>query len=108
MVEFLFIFSVRERIIRLQHENKMLKQDRTETDQAEVLQTMLDEAQKRSNELQSEVRYDELINCMAIFYKDLFIVIIWSSMSTFNSIALNFTNIKQYASSAYCLLSSSF
>ncbi len=48
----------RERMIRLQHENKMLKlqKDATDEEQAQLMQTMLDDANARKNELESEVR----------------------------------------------------
>ena len=49
----------RERLIRLQHENKMLKlkQAENQDEQGQLLQTMLDDANARKNELESEIRY---------------------------------------------------
>jgi len=49
---------VRERIIRLQHENKMLKLQKSENedDQSEMLKSLLDDANARKNELESELR----------------------------------------------------
>ena len=52
------IFCFRERIIRLQHENKMLKlkQGETTDEKSELLQSLLDDANARKNELESENR----------------------------------------------------
>ncbi|KAK2189347.1 hypothetical protein NP493_109g07060 [Ridgeia piscesae] len=48
----------KEKIIRLQHENKMLKVQQTdrESEQGQLLQNQLDDANTRKNELESEVR----------------------------------------------------
>ena len=56
---FFSIAISRERLIRLQHENKMLKLQRAETEdeQGQLLQGMLDDANARKNELESEVRW---------------------------------------------------
>ena len=45
-------------MIRLQHENKMLKVQQTDmaSEQGQLLQTLLDDANARKNELESEVR----------------------------------------------------
>merc|ERR1712042_340167 len=54
--------EVKERIIRLQHENKMLKLARGEAEEeqalcwGQLLQGMLDDANARKNEFESEVR----------------------------------------------------
>ncbi|KAI0231339.1 Hook-like protein 3 [Lamellibrachia satsuma] len=50
--------DVREKMIRLQHENKMLKVQQTDmaSEQGQLLQTLLDDANARKNELESEVR----------------------------------------------------
>lgn len=52
------LFTFREKLIRLQHENKMLKLQRTasEDEQSELLQSQLDDANARKNELESETR----------------------------------------------------
>lgn len=49
---------VREKLLRLEHENKMLKlRDTGDNDeQSQVLQNMLDDANMRKNELETEVR----------------------------------------------------
>ena len=46
-------------MIRLQHENKMLKlkQGETADEKSELLQSLLDDANARKNELESENRY---------------------------------------------------
>ena len=48
----------REKMIRLQHENKMLRvqQSDRESEQGQLLQNQLDDANTRKNELESEVR----------------------------------------------------
>jgi len=50
--------EVKERLIRLQHENKMLKLSRAECEdeQGKLTQDMLDDANARNSELQSELR----------------------------------------------------
>lgn len=50
--------AIKEKMLRLEHENKMLKlQSSGETSQqAEVLQTMLDDANARKNELETDLR----------------------------------------------------
>ena len=52
-------YHFRERLIRLQHENKMLKLQRaaSEDDQSQVLQTMIEDTNRRNSELESECRY---------------------------------------------------
>ncbi len=56
IIQFPFIF--REKLIRLQHENKMLKLQAGENqdEQGQLLQSMLDDANARKNELESENR----------------------------------------------------
>ena len=48
----------REKVIRLQHENKMLRMQQSdmESEQGQLLQSMLDDANTRRNELESDVR----------------------------------------------------
>ena len=48
----------RERILRLQHENKLLKLQRSSTTQeeTELIQTQLEDATARNSELESELR----------------------------------------------------
>ena len=48
----------RERLIRLQHENKMLKLNQAENDgeNSQLLQTMLEDSKERNAELESQVR----------------------------------------------------
>ena len=48
-------------MIRLQHENKMLrlKQGESADENAQLLQSLLDDANARKSELESENRYDE-------------------------------------------------
>lgn len=50
--------EVKERLIRLQHENKMLKLNRQGSDeeQLQVVQSMLDDARQRESEMQTENR----------------------------------------------------
>ncbi|XP_022087313.1 protein Hook homolog 3-like isoform X2 [Acanthaster planci] len=50
--------EIREKIIRLQHENKMLKlkQGETTDEKTQLLQSLLDDADARKNELESENR----------------------------------------------------
>ena len=52
------LFLYREKILRLQHENKMLKLQKSssEDENGQLLQSMLDDANSRKNELESEVR----------------------------------------------------
>lgn len=49
---------VRERLIRLQHENKMLKlaQEGSDNEQIALLQSLLEDANSRKNELETENR----------------------------------------------------
>lgn len=51
-------FYYREKILRLEHENKMLKlkSNSTESDDSQVLQSMLDDTNSRKNELETELR----------------------------------------------------
>lgn len=54
-----FVFwVVRERLIRLQHENKMLKlaQEGSDNEQIALLQSLLEDANSRKNELETENR----------------------------------------------------
>lgn len=53
--------SRRERLIRLQHENKMLKlnQEGSDNEKIVLLQSLLEDANIRKNELESENRYQE-------------------------------------------------
>ena len=62
-INFLFIYIIlhfffREKILRLEHENKMLKLKSSgdNDEQSQVLQTMLDDANSRKNELETEIR----------------------------------------------------
>ncbi|XP_053395415.1 protein Hook homolog 3-like isoform X3 [Mercenaria mercenaria] len=50
--------EVKEKILRLEHENKMLKLKSSgdSDEQSQVLQTMLDDANSRKNELETEIR----------------------------------------------------
>ena len=50
--------SNREKLLRLEHENKMLKLRDTgdNEEQSQVLQTLLDDANLRKNELETELR----------------------------------------------------
>ena len=50
--------SHREKLLRLEHENKMLKLRDTgdNEEQSQVLQTLLDDANLRKNELETELR----------------------------------------------------
>ena len=57
----------------MQHENKMLKLQQAENqdEQGQLLQSMLDDANARKNELESENRYDssfELGNFVRLFF----------------------------------------
>ena len=56
--------SHREKLLRLEHENKMLKLRDTgdNEEQSQVLQTLLDDANLRKNELETELRWAEFIN----------------------------------------------
>lgn len=49
---------LRERLIRLQHENKMLKlaQEGSDNEQIALLQSLLEDANSRKNELETENR----------------------------------------------------
>jgi hypothetical protein len=55
--QFLFC-SFREKLIRLQHENKMLKihQEGSDNEKIALLQSLLDDANLRKNELETENR----------------------------------------------------
>lgn len=50
--------AIKEKMLRLEHENKMLKLQNSgeSSEQAEVLQTMLDDANARKNELETDLR----------------------------------------------------
>ncbi|KAL1431569.1 hypothetical protein MTO96_014085 [Rhipicephalus appendiculatus] len=50
--------EIKEKLIRLQHENKMLKLERSSSEgqQVTLLKTMLEDAQSRQNDLETEVR----------------------------------------------------
>lgn len=52
-------FSHRERLIRLQHENKILKinEGATVDKQLTLVQSMLDDSRSRVNELETDNRY---------------------------------------------------
>lgn len=54
-----FFFFYRERLIRLQHENKILKinEGATVDKQLTLVQSMLDDARSRINELETDNRY---------------------------------------------------
>ena len=54
-----FCVCYREKVIRLQHENKMLKlkQAENEGENIQLLQTMLEDSNERKGELESQVRY---------------------------------------------------
>ena len=57
----------------MQHENKMLKLQQAENqdEQGQLLQSMLDDANARKNELESENRYDsslELMNLVILYF----------------------------------------
>jgi protein HOOK3 len=56
--QYLPILFCREKILRLEHENKMLKLKSSgdNDEQSQVLQTMLDDANSRKNELETEIR----------------------------------------------------
>ena len=53
-----FSFALREKLIRLQHENKMLKinQEGSDNEKIALLQSLLDDANLRKNELETENR----------------------------------------------------
>ncbi|KAL8622498.1 hypothetical protein ACOMHN_034161 [Nucella lapillus] len=50
--------EIKEQLLRLEHENKMLKMESsgTQSEESEVLQSQLDDVNARNNELQTEVR----------------------------------------------------
>lgn len=50
--------AIKEKLLRLEHENKMLKLQNSgeSSEQSEVLQTMLDDANARKNELETDLR----------------------------------------------------
>lgn len=54
----LFYFFDREHLIRLQHENKMLKlaQEGSDNEKIALLQSLLEDASRRKNELETENR----------------------------------------------------
>lgn len=56
---FIYFFFYRERLIRLQHENKILKinEGATVDKQLTLVQSMLDDARSRINELETDNRY---------------------------------------------------
>lgn len=53
-----FSSALREKLIRLQHENKMLKinQEGSDNEKIALLQSLLDDANLRKNELETENR----------------------------------------------------
>lgn len=53
-----FSSALREKLIRLQHENKMLKinQEGSDNEKIALLQSLLDDASLRKNELETENR----------------------------------------------------
>lgn len=58
-----YFLLTREKLLRLEHENKMLKlRDTGDNDeQSQVLQNMLDDANLRKNELETEVRLVNIV-----------------------------------------------
>uniref|UniRef100_A0AAY4A7V2 Calponin-homology (CH) domain-containing protein n=1 Tax=Denticeps clupeoides TaxID=299321 RepID=A0AAY4A7V2_9TELE len=58
--------EIRERLIRLQHENKMLKlnQEGSDNEQIALLQSLLEDANSRKNELETENRYRKTIHSL--------------------------------------------
>lgn len=58
---------LRERLIRLQHENKMLKlaQEGSDNEQIALLQSLLEDANSRKNELETENRSLTLKNTLS-------------------------------------------
>ena len=69
-------------MIRLQHENKMLKlkQGETADEKSELLQSLLDDANARKNELESENRYlfsDDMIIVMWKYKCIIFTCMVW-------------------------------
>lgn len=60
----------REKFIRLQHENKMLRvqQEESEREKIAALQTQLEEAHKAQSELDTENRSDQLICVLLSFW----------------------------------------
>lgn len=61
----------REKFIALQHENKMLRvqQEEYEREKIAALQTQLEEAHKSQSELDTENRFNQLIDVMQDVYK---------------------------------------
>lgn len=55
---FIFYLFYREHLIRLQHENKMLKlaQEGSDNEKIALLQSLLEDANRRKNELETENR----------------------------------------------------
>jgi len=49
--------SVSERMVRLQHENQLLKTQSSSTENSQLLQSMLDDANTHKHELECQVRY---------------------------------------------------
>ena len=56
----------REKMLRLEHENKMLKLQNSgeSSEQADVLQTMLDDANARKNELETDLRSVDIMSTL--------------------------------------------
>jgi len=48
---------VRERMVRLQHENQLLKMQSSSDENSQLLQSMLDDANAHKHELECQVRY---------------------------------------------------
>lgn len=67
---FLFVGLFREKFIRLQHENKMLRvqQEESEREKIAALQTQLEEAHKAQSELDTENRSEQLICVLLSFW----------------------------------------
>ncbi|XP_064605295.1 LOW QUALITY PROTEIN: protein Hook homolog 3-like [Liolophura sinensis] len=48
--------AVKEKLLRLEHENKLMRLSKGEEEQSQVLQSMLDDANSRKNELETDIR----------------------------------------------------
>lgn len=59
-IYFIFFTLYRQKLVRLQHENTMLKmnQKEPEEDNISVLQTLLDNTRQQNNELRLDNRYN--------------------------------------------------